>query len=338
MKLRSLVVILMAGSALCQSEDLGVSLGKIPDSTQKRIELAKQLGVSWYRPEPVLLGAPKRSCADCEAATAAGLKLALVIRNSPSEEKASDPVGAEADSYQQRVGFVLHDYKPALLIVESEPDRKDSFAGSPEEYGAEVRLACSVAAQVEVKCADGGISSATMVAVATAQRWSTDKIDAAKFANTVEATRASGREGLKIFGKHASDGKADLDAIVDAAAKYIAKNQAEIDRGRALMKAAEAAGISYTNFHWVELQPDVIPKLVDILHEITKKPLMTDFVGQRTERPFETGEKIRVLREQGVTPIIWNASDSGNGVVGLIDKKGKLRPTADAFKREAARQ
>lgn len=338
MKLRTLsMTLLLAGAAYAQAPDLGVTFGSSPEAPQKRVELAKQLGAAWYRPEPLLLGEPSATCADCELARAAGLKLALVIRNSRSSGIPSTPV-RDAAAFEQTLRELIGRYKPDLLIVESEPEnQRESFSGTPEEYANELRLACRVAQAAKTECAAGGFSSATVAALATDQRWKSDHIDAAKFANSIEATRASGRDSINVFGRHLGTDNTELDAIVDAAAKYIAKNRAIVDRARALIAESESAGATYFNFHWFELQPDAVQKLIDILRELTKRPLMTDTIGQRSERPFETGEKIRVLRKNGVRPIIWSGSNAKDGVVGLVDKKGKLRATADAFLREAKR-
>jgi hypothetical protein len=335
MKMRVFVCAILVASAFGQT-DVGVSLLGFGKTPQQRIDVAKQLGASWYRPAPVLLEEPEPICPDCQLAKAAGMKVALVIRNSASTAKAS---AASADEvFKRKVGDVVERYKPDLLIVEDEPDnQKDSFAGSAEEYGAELKAACEVAHSMNVRCANGGLSSKGTAGLVIDQRWKTDQIDAAKFANTIEFTRASGHDPLNIVVKKVGEGKSDLDAIVGAAEKYLAQNRAEIDRARAFAGVVDASGADYFNFHWYELQPDVLPKLAEVLHELSKRPLMTGEVGQRSDRAFETGEKIRVLLDNGVRPVIWAAADAKDGAVGLVDGKGKLRATAAAFQREAQR-
>jgi hypothetical protein len=336
MKMRYLVWIILASSAFGQT-DIGISLAGFGKSSQQRIEVAKQLGASWYRPTPVLLGESEPICPDCRLANSAGMKLAVVVRNGGANGKASSGVGDEA-VFKKKLRGVLEQYKPDLLIVEDEPDnQKESFSGTAEEYGAELKAACEVSHSMNVRCANGGLSSKAAAGLVIDQRWKTDRIDAAKFANTIEFTRASGHDPLNIVVKTVGEGKSDLDAIVGAAEKYLSQNRAEIDRARAFAAVVDASGADYFNFHWLELKPDVLSKVADVLHEISKRPLMSDEVGQRSDRAFETGEKIRVLLDNGVRPVIWAAADGKDGVVGLVDGKGKLRPTAAAFQREAQR-
>src|SRR4051794_37768792 len=141
MKFRIIFVLLLSVSvsAVSPSSGIGVSLTGLNSKPADRVKLASELGASWYRPDPVLLGATP-TCDDCDPARAAGLKLLLVIRNSAASSKPSDPV-KDTVGFQQNVRSVLERFKPDLLVVETEPDDTTSFIGSPEEYGAELKLA-----------------------------------------------------------------------------------------------------------------------------------------------------------------------------------------------------
>ena len=336
MKIRLLFVLLvcLCASAITPTSDVGVSLGGLSSSPADRVKLAQELGASWYRPDPVLL-APTRSCDDCEPARAAGLKVVLVIRNASSANRPSEPV-KDIAAFQQKVSTVIERSKPDLLVVESEPDDLKSFSGSPDEYAAELKLACETAHQAKIQCADGGLSSATVTALVTDERWKTDQIDAAKIAISTEAVRVGARDSFNILGKSLNTSpEGDRKRILDATEKYLKSNTERISRARALIAASNSSGADYLNFHWYELIPENIPKVADTLHLLSKRPLMTDELGQRNERPFETGEKIKQALDSFIRPVIWSAVDGTDGRIGLVDKKGKLRSNAAAFQRVA---
>ena len=120
--IRTIFVLLLSISALAvtPSSGIGVSLTGLNSNPADRVKLASELGASWYRPDPVLLGATP-TCDDCDLVHAAGLKLLLVIRNSAAPTSPSDPVKDTA-AFQQKVRSVLERFKPDLLVVESEPD------------------------------------------------------------------------------------------------------------------------------------------------------------------------------------------------------------------------
>jgi hypothetical protein len=333
MKRAFALLILFASSAFAQSNDLGIWLGNIAGSPQKRVETAKQLGANWYRPEPVLLGSAESKCDDCEAARAAGMKLVLVIRNAAAANKPSAP-GADA-AFQQKLRGVLDQYKPEILIVESEPEDNKSFAGAPEEYAAELKAACDIAHSANIKCTDGALSSPDIAGVVIDELWKTDKLQAGDFGIATEIVRAKGTGNtFSVLGRMMGGDKSQQEAIQKATQTYLDKHCAEIDRARAFLLAAAGANADYANFHWKELKPEEITTVLDILGRLNKRPPMTDGIGQTEERPFETGEKIRILREAGVAPIIWDGID-GNGNVGLVDKNGKIRPNGQAFQRAA---
>ena len=324
--------------AAAQAPDLGVMLGNIAGSPQKRIEIAKQLGASWYRPEAVLVGSAVPKCDDCEAANAAGLKLVLVLRNATAAGTASAPI-ADAAAFQQKVRVVLELYKPAIVVVENEPeDQKKSFAGTAEEYAVEVKAVCEVAHKLNQKCTDGGLSSADIGGLVIDELWKTDHLQAGDFGIKTELVRAkAGGKTLNVLGRSIGGDRDQEIAIEKATDSYIEKHRAEIDRARAFLAAAASGGTDLANFHWYELRPEEISTLLDILGRMNKRPPMTDEVGQREERAFETSENIKVLRDAGVDPIIWNGLD-GKDIVGLVDKNGSLKVNGRAFQAAAQKK
>lgn len=326
--------------AFAQAPDLGVMLGNIAGSPQKRIEIARQLGASWYRPEAVLLAATEPRCDDCQTARAAGLKLVLVVRNAADAKKPST-APADGAAFQQRLREIVNLYKPLIVVVENEPeDQKRWFAGTPEEYGMELKAACDAIHAAGAKCANGAVSSESMGGVVIDELQKRDPDEAGSFAIATELVRTKAYgSSISLLGRGKEiGGKAEqLKAIREAVSSYLAKHSQEIERARAFVMAGASAGTDYANFHWYELRPEEITTVSDVLARLNKHPQMTDEMGQREERAFETGEKIRILREAGVNPIIWNGLD-GKDVVGLVAKDGKIGTNGRAFQAAAQKK
>ena len=120
MKLLACLLAFVSLVAVEKDTHLGVSLPGVAGPPETRIKIAKELGATWYRPAPVqLLG--EVNCGDCEAARAAGLNISLVVRNAVGDGKPSSAVGDVAE-YQKKLRTVLEREKPAMLVVENEPE------------------------------------------------------------------------------------------------------------------------------------------------------------------------------------------------------------------------
>jgi hypothetical protein len=324
-------------AAAAQDNHLGLSLQGLSGPPEQRVKIAKDLGANWYRPAPLqLLGDAK--CDDCAAAQAAGMNIALVVRNAAAAGKPSVPV-ADAAEFEKRLRAVLEREKPAMLIVEDEPEDPKSFSGTPEQYGAQLKGACDIAHEMKVQCANGGLNSISVANVVIDQRLAVDPIDAADLALDIEVIRVHVREKLNvnIFNKRLGHDKDVQDVSVDTTKQYVDKHKPEIERTRKLMDAINSAGVNRLNFHWYELQPDNVPRVLDSLHQLSKLDLMCDGMGQKEERAFEVGEKLRQALTNYVWPTIWTATDGKDGVVGLVDKKGKPRSNAGGFQQVSIR-
>ena len=331
MKLLVAGFILVSVLASAQSEHLGLTLPGLPGTPAQRVQVAKQLGATWYRPGPVLLGGDSK-CDDCPAARDAGMKISLVVRNSSAANKPSSPATDPAD-FQKRLRALLEREKPAMLVVEDEPEDLKNFNGTPEEYGAELHSACTVSHELKISCANGGFNSVNTGNLVINQRFVSDPIDAAALALSLEFIRVHTRDKLNIsiFNKGLGHDKNEQDLAVAAAKQNDEKHKPEIDRTRKFLEAVNKAGVDRLNFHWYELQPDNVPKVLDSLHQLSKLDLMSDEMGQKEERAFEVSEKIKLALENFVWPTIWAGTDGKNDAVGLVDKKGKTRSNAVGF-------
>lgn len=327
----SIAALLFVPCLHCQSATIGVALDRAAATPEKRVQIAKQLGANWYRPEPVRLGRSNPTCDDCDRAHAAGLKLVVVVRNSDSD-KASGSVN-DISKFRQRISELAAKYKPEVLVVEAEPDDKRSFAGTPQEFATELRVACEVAHSLDIKCAPGGISSRTFATFVASEMWKSDTLQAAGFAVGIELVRSHSREPFNIMGKKIGGGAKTPEqaAMEKATQKFLDEHNAEIERAREMLQAAAIAGADYVNFHWYELKPDYLPDVISVLNRLVHKPVMSDSVGQREDRAFTVSETLKQMIDTGVNPVIWDAVNGHDGNVGLVDKGGKIRAMGTTF-------
>jgi len=332
MKKFAAVIAFLSGTALAQDSHLGVSLHGMSGAPEQRIKVAKELSATWYRPGPVLLLGDAK-CEDCEVAREAGLKISLVVRNEGAAGKPSNAVTDAAD-FQKKLRTVLEREKPTMLVVEDEPEDPKNFSGTPEDYGTELRAACEISRALKIPCANGGLGSVNVALVVIDQRFKTDPTDAGNIAITTELVRTGG-EGtdLRILGRTIGSVGGKQTPAVEATRKFLDKRQHEIDRARQFIDAIDQVKPDRLNFHWFELQVDNVPRVLDSLHELSKLDLMCDAMAEKSERAFAISEKIKVAMENYIWPTIWVGTDE-RGLHGLVDNKGKLRPSASAFKTE----
>ncbi|HEU5401184.1 MAG TPA: hypothetical protein VFU86_07500, partial [Terriglobales bacterium] len=245
------IALLFSLSALAQDGHLGITLPGLSGPPQHRIEVARQLGATWYRPAPVYLQGDAY-CEDCEAARAAGLRISLVVRNA-AQGKPSTPV-ANADDFKKRLLAVLEREKPAMLVVEDEPEDQKNFSGTPDEYRAELVAACEVSHPMNIPCANGGLSSPHTGDLVIDQRFASDQLDAVNFGITTELMRihTGSRLNVGIFNKGIGHDKGTDAQLIKGTQEYLAKHQGEIDRTRKFLEGINEARPDRLNFHWYE--------------------------------------------------------------------------------------
>ena len=142
----------------------GLLLGADGIDDQYRVELAKALGVSYFRPWYVNVEAWNGACYDlaCDLGPNAGLKLILTARSNVGEAPpfATTPP-QDGAAYRRNLSEILTRYHPEVLVVENEEDSAQYWSGTPEQYGALLKAACQVAHDQKIPCANGGLSSKT---------------------------------------------------------------------------------------------------------------------------------------------------------------------------------
>jgi hypothetical protein len=280
--------------------------------------------VHFYRPEPIQLDLFEKdptSCASCEAAVAEGYYLVLVLRDG-LDPLAPTPPPQDLAEYRAKVGKVIDHFKGSLatVVIEREAESPARYAGTPEQYLAQLAAACEVAHQKGARCTDSGVGSTSLLFwLARYYAQNGNPGEALRILRTAE----NNPEVPALF-KEGSATVADLPA-------FFAAQQERIDRSETLLAGHRAAGVDAQNFHWYEPSETTLDEIIAILRARTGCfRLVTDEIGQRSDVPLETEFKLVLTKELGLPLVVWSSRDD-QGSRSLVSEDGALRPTGDTF-------
>lgn len=283
----------------------GVMLPARLARSREGIQVARELGVAYLRPESIFLDRWARDCPSCDIARQAGLELVLTVRaNGPSAT--SPPVDLRA--FERALGDVLDRYRPAVLIVENEENSALFYAGTPSDYLAELAAACRVAHERGIPCANGGLVSSLVAFLVYDHYRSTEGPAAAQ----AFADRALTPQQRDVLGSPEAE--------------------AQIAKGKQLLAGYPAAGADYVNFHWYQPDARALGEAVAFLHMSTGLPVISNEMGQFTDDPGQTTAVLDAAMRAGLPVVVWFGLD-GPKARGLVNPDGTLRPTGEAFKR-----
>ena len=281
----------------------GVMLPSSLVRSPQGMQLAKGLGVVYYRPASLFLSGWDGTCSECDAAVKAGLQLVLTVRNSgPLPTFPPDDLTA----YRRTLGQVLDQYRPAVLVVENEENSALFYTGTPEEYAAELEAACEVAHQKGISCANGGLVSA-LVALLVYDHY-------------------------RELGEDAKAEDFAVRALTPEVRRELNSQQAQeqIRKGKALLQAYPGTGVDFVNFHWYVADTRALEEAVAYLRGETGLTVITNEIGQFTDDPGQTTAVMGKIVEMGLPIAVWFGLD-GPKARGLVDPGGTLRPTGKAF-------
>ncbi|HVY47463.1 MAG TPA: hypothetical protein VHB21_16355, partial [Minicystis sp.] len=204
-------------------------------------------------------------------------------------------------------------------------DPPGAYAGTMQQYLAELAAGCRAAHARGVRCANAGLSSAGMV-------WL-----------LVDAYERMGhwQESARILGSAFDDAAvaAALDAALGGAspasaadvAKVLAAAKPAVDAARTLAAGWKAAGVDDVNFHWFERDEDALFEGVALLRAtVGCNDVMTDAIGERTQDAVEATFKLGDAQDMGLTRVVW-FSHATEGSASLVDASGHLTPSGEAF-------
>lgn len=286
-----------------------------------KVKLAGDLGAVFYRPVSVFVNKWDGSCAECDAAVSAGLKLVLTVRNNGPQQPSTPPTDIPA--YKKVIGEIIDKYQPVVLAVENEENSEALFySGTPEQYHTQLKVACEVAHSKGVKCTNGGFVSSLVALLVTEDYVKKGELDKA---NSF-LKRALGSKLEEQFGLREVD-----------AAKILRNPKAasQINRGRALVAGYRKAGADYINFHWYIADTEALETAVSYMQQAGGLPPVTNEVGQqKNEDPSQVTAVMQKIVDLKLPIAIWFSVDvPGYGEArSLVEKNGNLRPNGEAFR------
>lgn len=277
----------------------------------QEVNIAKDLDSIYYRPSAIFMADwIKRNsvvCPQCDEAVKQGLKLIITIRTDGGNRIPSTPP-ADIERYKQFVNEVITKYKPELLVVENEENSQALFyAGTTEQYLAELKAACEVAHANSIKCTNGGLVSSLIVGLV---------------ADNYEKTR----------GKPASDAYIKKALTPEKAEQLLsAKNlQDQILRGNALLAGYLDAGADYVNFHWYAF-PEAFTEALQYVELSSGLSAITNEIGQQNEDANQTTADMKQVVENRLPYAIWFSIQINNAFA-LQESDGTLNARGEAFK------
>lgn len=269
------------------------------------IRVARALGAVYFRPDSVFLEPGPATCAVCDPALEAGLKLVLTVRN--NGPRATSPP-ADLAAYQRAVAGVLDRYRPALLVVENEENSALFYGGTPDQYLSQLRAACEAARRRGVPCANGGLVSSLAALL------------------VYESYLAAGqRARAESFASR---------AFPPGQTRWLGSPRVrdQIRKGESLLAGYRNAGADYVNLHWYIGDPQALEETVAYFRAQTGLPVITNEVGQFNLDPHQTEAIMAKIVELGLPVAVWFGLD-GPKARGLVNADGSLRPTGEAFQR-----
>jgi hypothetical protein len=292
----------VAGAA---ENPFGVMLPSRLVRSKEGIQLARELGAVYLRPDSVFLEGRPAVCGVCDAARSRGLRLVLTVRNNGPQ--ATTPP-ADLESYQRAVAAVLDQYRPAILVVENEENSALFYRGTPEAYASQLKAACEAAHRKGIRCTNGGLVSALAALLVYDDYLSKgEERKARAFAARVFPPRER-----QLLGS--------------------ARAREQIEKGKTLLASYRGAGADYVNFHWYIGDPGALEEAAAYLQARSGLPVMTNEVGQFTDDPDQTQAVMGKIVELGLPVAVWFGLD-GPRARGLVEPDGRLRPTGEAFQR-----
>ena len=289
---------------------IGAPLGM---SLNTKMQAAKQLGVTYYRPTTaIFLDKWNGTCKECAAASRNGLRLILTIRNGGGHGNPSTPPKDEK-AYLQQVSEILDTHKPEVLVVENEENSMELFyTGTPQEYHRELKIACDLAHSKNSKCTNGGLVSSLVIGLVYDNYIQNGQLQKAE----QFLDKALTSEKLTEFKSQQT------------------KVEMQITRGKGLLTGYKSAGADYVNFHWYSDSPEALAEAKVYIEQVTGLPAISNEIGQQKNvDPNQVTSLMNKVVELKIPIAVWYSVDTltHGQAKSLTDLNGTLRENGIAF-------
>lgn len=247
------------------------------------------------------------------------------LRDAKGHRPGHPPVGPQQLArYRQKLGSVLDRLKPAFLQIENEEVEPRFYAGTMNQYVAELNAAVAVGHARGIPVTNGGITTRPL-ALLTWQDFRDRGLHARAddFARRA-FSRASDRPILQDLLRRPFQGLRRQ------------APQAAWDKAKQLIPAFRRSRMDYVNFHWYVDDHRALREAVAYLRRATGKPVVTTEIGQHNMEPsVVTGHLRTTILQLRLPLVIWFDFD-GMPALGLHSDPGALRPNGEAFRRWVA--
>jgi len=284
------------------------------DTSQVKAQTAVKLGAKYYRPISIFLDKWSGTCAECDAAVGAGLKLVLTVRNNNGGPQNPTTPPSDINSFKQTLGQIVDKYRPEVLVIENEENSGALFYnGTTQQYLQELKAGCEVAHQKRIKCTNGGLVSSLVVFLVS------------------ENYRANGdtKKADEYLNRSLLGAKQKLISQANSA-----KGREEIAQGKELLAGYKSAGADFTNFHWYIADTKALGEAASYLRTASGLPIMTNEVGQQANTdPNQVTSVMQEIKNLGLPYALWFSMDTNppDGARALNETNGTLRPNGEAY-------
>jgi hypothetical protein len=295
---------------------------------------AAALGIAWFRPPTLYVDRwrPDASCGACRALQHSDLQLAITVRNNGHDRPSTPPTDLAA--YQQTIGAILDQWRPALISIEDEENRSARFsdghspngwengADLPAAYRQELIAACSAAHARQIACSNGGLSFSAVAGLTWLTLLREGKTDLACL--YARRTLPEG-ETLCAF-HHAEDVPQD-------------QRESLLQNAERLLPIYRSSPIDAVNIHWYGADANALAQTIDVIARLTGKKVMSNEIGQLRAHadPIQIRPLLRAAMAAHLSPAIWYSIDSRDSV-SLFDPDGRLRPAGAEFAHQMSGQ
>jgi len=243
----------------------GLMLGNTIKSPGDEIEVAKNMGARYYRFGVTLTEVPDNITATKILNN--GLNAVITIRYNGNQKGPSSPP-PDISVFKNSISKVIDRDHPSVLVYENEEDSPNFnfYTGNNTQYLEGLKAVCEVAHQKGVKCANGGITSASSVLV-TADYYENENPNSEKFNIVTNNTLHPYFEKIFQDGGNTTTNPYFADRIISA---------------KELISKYKENGADYMNFHWHAQSSAALALVIEVLRNQSGLPVITNEFAPET--------------------------------------------------------
>jgi hypothetical protein len=227
--------------------------------------------------------------------------------------------------YRAELGHALDLYPTPLVTIENEETADKFYAGTPQQYLDQLRIAIPVVHQRGVKIADGGLVSLGVQLATWYDLWHRGKHSAAD--SYAQLAFPDSRAGGAIIDDLPNSSHPNRPILA-----HTPKAKETLDDTLTLIAGFRGLNMDYVNFHWYQSTPAALVTTVSYLRRATGKPVVTNEIGQFDLSPQTMLGLLDRTATLHIPWVIWFGSDGGGGAMGLVNADGSLRANGRAFR------